>query len=99
MLPALYHKLQTQFSAPDDGRNYRPKHIELIEIINKTIIVASSWLFILLKHFSFTLVKEKALPSEMSINFLPDCVTLIPRTCNFAVWILSVPAGGWRGWG
>jgi len=30
------------------GRNYRPKHVELIEIINKIIIVASMWLFILL---------------------------------------------------
>jgi len=38
----------TQSSAPEDGRNYRPKHVELIEIINKTITVASSWLFILL---------------------------------------------------
>jgi len=41
MLPAsniagtLYHKLQTQSSAPEDGRNYRPKHVELIVIINK----------------------------------------------------------------
>jgi len=42
---ALYH---TQSSAPDDGRNYSPKHVELIEIINKIIIVASSWLFVLL---------------------------------------------------
>jgi len=33
-----------QSSAPEDGRNYRPKHVELIEII----IVASSWLFMLL---------------------------------------------------
>ena len=38
---ALYHKLQTQSSAPEDGRNYRPKHVELIAIINKIIIVAS----------------------------------------------------------
>jgi len=30
------------------GRNYRPKHVELIEIVNKIIIVASSRLFILL---------------------------------------------------
>jgi len=45
---ALYHKLQTQSSVPEDGRNYRPKHVELIYIINKIIIVASSWLFILL---------------------------------------------------
>jgi len=45
---ALYHKLQTQSSAPEDGRNYRPKHVELVEIVNKIIIVASSRLFILL---------------------------------------------------
>jgi len=32
---ALYHKLKTQSSAPEDGRNYRPKHVELIEVINK----------------------------------------------------------------
>ena len=31
----LYHKLQTESSAPVDGRNYRPKHVELIVIINK----------------------------------------------------------------
>jgi len=37
-----------QSSAPKDGRNYRPKHVELIEIINEIIIVASIWLFILL---------------------------------------------------
>ena len=35
-------------SAPEDGQNYHPKHVELIEVINKIIIVASSWLFILL---------------------------------------------------
>ena len=45
---ALHDKLQTQSSAPEYGRNYRPKHVELIEIINKTVTVASSWLFILL---------------------------------------------------
>jgi hypothetical protein len=43
---ALYHKLQS--TAPKDGRNYRPKRVELIEIINKIIIIASSRLFILL---------------------------------------------------
>ena len=37
-----------QASAPEDGRNYHPKHVELIEIINKIIIVASSRLFTLL---------------------------------------------------
>jgi len=35
-----------QSSAPEDGRNCRPKHVELIEIVDKIIIVASGWLFI-----------------------------------------------------
>ena len=45
---ALCQKLQTQPSAPEYGRNYRPKHVKLIEIVNKIIIVAYRWLFILL---------------------------------------------------
>jgi len=40
----------TQSSAPEDGRNYRPKDVELIEIFNKISTVASSWLFLLLYH-------------------------------------------------
>ena len=36
---ALYHKLQTQSSAPEDGGNHRPKHVELIEIINKLLLL------------------------------------------------------------
>ena len=45
MLPAgsivgtLYHKLYTQSTAPEDGRNYRPKQVELIEIINKPLLL------------------------------------------------------------
>jgi len=39
---------KTQSSAPDDGRNYRPEHVELVEVINKIIIVASSLVFLFL---------------------------------------------------
>jgi len=35
----------TQSSAPEDGQNNCPKHVELTGIIN--VIVASSWLSIL----------------------------------------------------
>ena len=35
----LYHKLETQSSAPEDGRNHRPKHDELIGIINKPLLL------------------------------------------------------------
>ena len=27
-----------QSSAPEDGRDYRPKHVELIEIVNKPLL-------------------------------------------------------------
>jgi len=29
----------TQSSAPEDGRNYRQKHVELIRIINKPLLL------------------------------------------------------------
>jgi len=44
---ALYHKMLTQSGAAEDGRNYRPKHVELIVIINK-ICERSVMYFILL---------------------------------------------------
>ena len=30
---------QAVSSAPEDGRNYRPKHVELIEITNKCLLL------------------------------------------------------------
>ena len=36
---ALYYKLKTQSSAPEDERNYRPKHVELIGIFNKQLLL------------------------------------------------------------
>jgi len=48
MLPAGDQEEVTQSSAPKDGQNYRSKHVQLIDSVNKLIIVASSWLFILL---------------------------------------------------
>ena len=43
----VHYTTSCKHSVAEDGRNYRPKHVELIEIINKTIIVASSWLYII----------------------------------------------------
>jgi len=37
---------KTHSSAPKDGRNYRPKHVELIEIINKlSLLHLVGWLY------------------------------------------------------
>ena len=37
----------TQSIAPEDGQNNCPNHVELTGIINKPLLLASSWLFIL----------------------------------------------------
>jgi len=39
IVSALYHKLKTQSSVPEDGRNYRPKHVELIGIISNPLLL------------------------------------------------------------
>ena len=36
---ALYHKLKTQSSTPEDGRDQLPKYVQLIEIINKLLLL------------------------------------------------------------
>ena len=44
----------TQSSAPEDGQNNFPKHVELTGIINKPLLFASSWLSILfIFHYIF----------------------------------------------
>jgi len=49
--PHPCHQQAASSSSPEDGRNYRPKHVELIVIINKKFVIfASSWLFILLYY-------------------------------------------------
>jgi hypothetical protein len=37
-------KKKVQSNAPEDGRNCRPKHVELIWIYQQTVTVASRWL-------------------------------------------------------
>ena len=36
---ASYQSCNTQSSAPEDGQNNRPKHVELIGIINKPLLL------------------------------------------------------------
>ena len=39
VIPVLYTtSCNTQSSAPEDGRNHRPKHVQLIGIINKPLL-------------------------------------------------------------
>ena len=69
---ALYHKLKTQSSTPEDGRNYRPKHVELIVVVNKTITVGEE-LFYLVEHTS----------NHAFVDLQFECITVFnARTWN-----------------
>ena len=57
IVSALYHKLQTHFNAPEDGRNYSPKHVELIGIINKPLLLHLVVCIIILVMHSRTNIK------------------------------------------
>ena len=80
---ALFHKAVTQSSTPEDGRNYRPKHVELIEIANKIIIFASSRLFILLLIYNSSNAENFEIQSDFSANhnlhlmLIRPCIILI----------------------
>ena len=39
IMGALYHSCNTQSSAPEDGQNNFPKHVELIGTINKPLLL------------------------------------------------------------
>jgi len=85
--------LPAQSSAPEDGWNYRPKHVELIEIINKIIIFASSWLFILTKTYVYLwqnlaeflrereVIQKKICRENQNTNFVFKKVFYKNRAC------------------
>ena len=45
----------TQSSAPEDGRDHRPKHVELIGIINKPLLLHLVGVYIIYVGLSFSL--------------------------------------------
>ena len=48
----------TQASAPEDGRDHRTKHVELIGIINKPLVASSGCLYNLLRSFVERIFQE-----------------------------------------
>jgi hypothetical protein len=53
-----YQMLQIQSSSPDDGRKYRPKHVELTRNNKLTYIVASLCLFFVINETIKSLLLE-----------------------------------------
>jgi hypothetical protein len=89
---ALYPSCNTQSSAPIDGRDHRPKHVELIGIINKPLLLhlvgglyhlwsdLYSYLWIILS------VKSKYFSQRpvLSSNILPSRITPTQQNTKFA---------------
>jgi hypothetical protein len=73
---ALYHKLQTQSSALEDGRKYCPKHVELIEITNKLLLLPAGNFFGALYHK----LQTQSSAVEDGRNYCPKHVELIEIT-------------------
>ena len=55
----------TQSSAPEDGQNHRPKHVELIGIINKPLLLHLVGCLILL---------YQSMPGQTHIKFDSLCI-------------------------
>jgi len=70
---ALCHKLKTQSSAPEDGQNYCPKHVELIEIIQaaSSVHYATNW-----KH-SLVLLKMDEIIVRNMLSWLKLLIKLL----------------------
>ena len=86
---ALYHKLQAQSIVPEDGRDHRPKHVELIGIITKPLLLHLVGVYIiyilrnilatafLLSHFRFSVERYAYMILEtISILFFTFLILL-----------------------
>ena len=71
----------TQSSAPEDGRECRPKQVQLIGIINKLLLLHLVGFFLLfMKHFlcNYILIKLiVSVPSLPSLCYSTDCNRLM----------------------
>jgi len=74
-----------QTSAPEDGRNYRPKHIELIEIINNLLLHLVGCLYC--NIFSTLSYKQHGLKKIIQQHKM--CVLLLSTTSSQNIFILT----------
>ena len=66
----------TQFSAPEDGHDQRPKHVELIGIINKPSLLRLVGVYVILTKAVINLNLEKQLPVETLTQLIIELLTI-----------------------
>ena len=79
-----------QSSASEDGRNHRPKHVQLIGFINKPLLLHLVGCLYYLSHLSIAIVWKYQL-SDLRTNYL------IYNKCKFVPICIMVAYGGRRG--
>ena len=83
---------------PENGRNYRPKHVELIEIVNKIIIdqqAASSVLYTISCKHSIALLRMGEIIARNMLSWLKLLIKLlllrlVNCLCLLTQWILQL---------
>ena len=85
----------TQSSAPEDGRDHRPKHVELIGIINKPLLLHLFGVYIIYNISSVYFITTKDLHSwfdhrEFSVNMS----SLDMRFCKPRLWRINCSGSG-----
>jgi hypothetical protein len=82
----------TQSSAPEDGRNYRPKHVELIGIINKPLLLH------IVGFLYYCISDTRSYQHQINMNVLLNVKTcflyILLNTillCRLHVWNVYIP--------
>ena len=78
LLRCITPQALTQSSGPEDGRNYRPKHVELIDITNKLLLLrlVGCLYYCILEVLRVQLRNHRKLPScliFLTTGDLHDC--------------------------
>jgi len=79
----------TQFTAPEDGRNHRPKHVELIGIINKPLLLHLAGVYIIYinkYHISSINLVGKGFLSNFKLSFKFECDYLLTYLLEYFSW-------------
>ena len=70
LIPPIFRSRNTQSSAPEDGRDQGPKHVELIGIINKPLLLHLVGVYIISMMHGQT--NDNIMLCRKHVIFMPD---------------------------
>ena len=79
-------RCNTQSSAPEDGQNNFPKHVELTGIINKPLLLhLIGYLYILISLYFLRLAKQSQFIPLQNVVYFKTLPFLIPKIFTFYI--------------